>query len=360
MSEHLEFGWFIPTAGDSRCPGKPEQTIEPSLELFTRIARAAESAGFEYLLVPVQTLCYEAWVTCAMVAAQTEKIKMLVAIRPSTIEPTVLAKMFTTFDQLTKGRVCANLIAGGGAAELAADGCFLDHDERYEMMDECVTLMKRCWTESKDVAHEGKYFKVENARVRPRPYQDPHPPFYLGGISDAARDISAHHASTHLFWGDTPENIVPQIADLRERARAYGREDELKFGMRLQIIVRDTEEEAWRAADELIAGADEGLKRQIKNLWEQSEANTRMKKLGEVEGYRIAPHLWSGLTTIRPGAGVAVVGNPEQVAATLQEFVDIGCTGFCLSGYPHDEAAERFGRLVMPYFESQRVAAEVS
>lgn len=354
----LRFGWFIPTAGDTTAYGVPEASIPPSLEFFTRVARSAEAAGFEYALVPVQTMCYEAWVTCAMLAARTERLKMLVAIRAGFIEPTVLAKMFTTFDQLSEGRVCINLIAGGGAAELAADGCFADHDERYEIMDETVTLMKRCWTEKKGIDHKGKHFHVEGARVEPRPYQDPHPPFFLGGLSDAAKEVSAKHAAVHLFWGDTPDNIAVQMEDVRRRAAKYGREDEIQFGMRLQVIVREREEDAWAFANQLIANAGEKLKGQTRDLWEQSQANTRMKELGKLDGFMLAPHLWTGVTTVRPGAGVVVVGNPDQVTETLEQFVEIGCTDFCLSGYPHDEEATRFGEMVMPRFRD-RVAATV-
>lgn len=354
----LRFGWFIPTAGDTTAYGVPEASIPPSLEFFTRVARSAEAAGFEYALVPVQTMCYEAWVTCAMLAARTERLKMLVAIRAGFIEPTVLAKMFTTFDQLSEGRVCINLIAGGGAAELAADGCFADHDERYEIMDETVTLMKRCWTEKKGIDHKGKHFHVEGARVEPRPYQDPHPPFFLGGLSDAAKEVSAKHAAVHLFWGDTPDNIAVQMEDVRRRAAKYGREDEIQFGMRLQVIVREREEDAWAFANQLIANAGEKLKGQTRDLWEQSQANTRMKELGKLDGFMLAPHLWTGVTTVRPGAGVVVVGNPDQVTETLEQFVEIGCTDFCLSGYPHDEEATRFGEMVMPRFRD-RVASTV-
>ena len=352
-SSPVRFGWFVPTAGDTTAIGDPAADDPPSMEMFERVACAAEQAGFEYALVPVQTACYEAWISCAMMAARTERLKMLVAARPGFMAPTLTAKMISTFDQLTQGRVCINLIAGGGAAEMAADGCFLDHDERYEVMDETVTLMKRVWTETDPVTHHGKHFRVENAMVRPAPYQRPYPPFFLGGMSDAAREVSAKHADVHLFWGDTPERIALDLADIRKRAAKYGRADKLGFGMRLQIIVREREEEAWAAADRLIASESDKHKRAIAGLWEQSECNSRMKQLGQRDDLRIAPHLWSGITTVRPGAGVAVVGNPEQVADTLQQFVDIGCTDFCLSGYPHDEAARQFGRWVMPYFSKQ-------
>ncbi len=356
-SERIRFGWFIPTAGDTSDFGDPAANIPPSLDHFTKIALAAENAGFEYALVPVQTMCYEAWVTCSMIAARTERIKPLVAVRAGYMLPTQMAKMFTTFDQLTQGRVCINLIAGPGGDEQAAEGLFYEHDERYEVMDETVTLMKRLWTEDAPVTHKGKHFRVENGIVRPRPYQQPHPPFYIGGTSPAAKEVGAKHADCYLFWGDTPERIAEQIADVRRIATEHGRGDALSFGMRLQVVVRETEEQAWHDAEEIIAGAPEALRGAIRNMWGQSQANTRMKELSKVKDYRIGPHLWSGFTTIRPGAGVAIVGNPEQVAATLEEFIDLGCTDFCLSGYPHDEEAERFGRMVMPLL-ANRVARE--
>lgn len=347
MDRLLRFGWFIPTAGDTTALANMTE-MPPSMELFERVGRAAEQAGFEYALVPVQTACWEAWISCAMIAARTERLTMLVAARPGLIAPTVAAKMISTFDQLTGGRVAINLIAGGSARELAADGLFDGHDARYEIMDETVALMKRVWTEDTPVDHEGKHFHVEGAVVRPKPLQQPYPRFYLGGISDAAVDVCAKHADVYLYWGDTPDNIAARIAEARAKAAEYGRADQLNFGMRLQVIVRDTEDEAWDAAKALIAGASEFHRRAISEMWEQSESNSRMKELTEAPDYRLAPHLWSGISTLRPGAGVAVVGNPRQVADTLQEFVDIGCTEFCLSGYPHDVEAERFGRLVMP------------
>lgn len=357
MDDALRFGWFIPTYGDSSTIGDPANHESPSLELFERVARSAENAGFEYALVPVATECYEAWISCAMMAARTERLKMLVAARPGLIQPTLTAKMISTFDQLSGGRLCINLIAGGGYAEMAADGVFYEHDERYEAMDETVTIMKDVWAESAPVTFEGKFFQVENAVVRPRPLQQPHPPFYLGGISPAAREVGAKHADVYLLWGDRADRIKPEIEDIRARAAAHGRADQLKFGMRLQVLVRETEEEAWEAADRLIAPAAEKLKkRRESGMGAESHADARMRAIAaETAGddYRLDTHLWAGITTVRHGAGVMVVGNPEQVASTLDEFVDIGCSEFCLSGYPHDEEADRFGQMVMPYFESR-------
>ncbi|WP_371795107.1 LLM class flavin-dependent oxidoreductase [Streptomyces sp. NBC_01718] len=358
-NDDLHFGWFIPTMGDTSAFGDPSARIEPSMDMFVRIAQAAERAGMEYALVPVMTECYEAWITCAMIAARTQSLTLLVAARPGLIAPTVTAKMINTFDQLSGGRIAINLIAGGSPAEAAADGVFHEHDERYEIIDETVSLMKRVWTEDEPVDHKGKFFTVEGAVVKPKPYQKPFPQFFLGGLSDSAMDVCAKHADVYLFWGDTPENVAANIVKAKERAAHYGREEQLGFGMRLQTIVRDTEDEAWAAAEALIAGSVEGQKWTVAGAVD-SRAQERMLELVQAENYRIAPHLWSGISSVRPGAGVAVVGNPEQVADTLLEFVEAGCTHFCLSGYPHDDAAERFGRDVMPIIRRKRAALEES
>ncbi|MGI8927183.1 MAG: LLM class flavin-dependent oxidoreductase [Tepidiformaceae bacterium] len=354
MDAPLRFGWYIPTHGDGRTVADPATFIPPDMDLFMRVAHAAEDAGFEYALVPVAPGCYEAWISTAMMSAKTERLTMLVAARPGLIAPTVTAKMVSTFDHLSGGRVSVNLIAGGGIEEMAADGVFLGHDERYEVIDETVTLMKRVWAEDEPVNFEGKHFRVEKAVVRPRPLQQPHPPFYIGGISPAAQDVGAKHADVYLFWGNTPEQIRQDRAAVHSRAAAYGRTDSLRYGMRLQVLVRETEEQAWRDADALIATASERMRQvRMTGMGQESHADGRMRALAietAADNYRIAPNLWAGLTTVRHGAGVMMVGNPAQVAATIQEFIDAGCSEFCLSGYPHDEEAERFGRLVMPYF----------
>lgn len=353
MPPHITFGWYVPTNGEGVFVGD-SLAEPPSLDFFMRVITAAERAGMEFALVPVTPVCWEAWMSCAFMAAKTTKIKLLVAARPGLISPTVMAKMVSTFDQLSGGRVYVNLIAGGSQAELAADGVHLPHDDRYELMDEVVTVMKRCWMEEAPVTFKGKYVDVENAWFRPKPVQQPHPPFYIGGISPAAVEVGAKHASVYLFWGNTPAQIAKDVAAVKEAAVRHGREHEIRFGMRLQVLVRETEEQARHDAEGLIEGTTEQQRaRRLNSMGAESHADGRMRQFAETTGdsnYWLSRHLYAGLTTVRHGAGVMMVGNPEQVAGLIQEYVDIGCTEFCLSGYPHDAEAENFGRLVMPLF----------
>ena len=344
----LEFGWFLPTAGDTTCYGDRSKFIEPSAELFDRVILAAEAAGFEYFLVPVSMACWEAWISSAMAVAKTKRIKALVAARPGYISPVQLAKMGATFDQLSGGRLAINLIAGQSDIETESEGIRFAKEDRYALMDEDVSIMKALWTARAPVNFDGRFHVLKGARIAPQPLQEPHPRFYLGGGSTEAWDVSAKHADIHLFWGDTPQRIADNMASIRAMAARYGRADKIGFGMRLQILCRESEAEAWDAAHELVRGATEAQTRFIRTHYASSAANRRVQQLAREHGDLIAPHLWTGVTRVRPGAGIVVVGDPGQCAETLQEFIDLGCVSFCLSGYLHDEEAIRFARWVRP------------
>jgi alkanesulfonate monooxygenase len=348
MQAQLEFGWFLPTSGDTTCYGDHSKFIPPSAELFDRVMQAAEAAGFEYFLVPVATTCWEAWISSAMAVAKTSRIKALVAARPGYIAPVQLAKMGATFDRLSGGRLAVNLIAGQSDAEAETEGITLAKEDRYALMDEDVTILKALWSARGPVDFAGRFHTLKGARISPQPLQQPHPRFYLGGGSAEAWQVSAKHSDIHLFWGDTPERIAENMTIIRGMAVRYGRAEKIGFGMRLQILCRETEAEAWDAAHELVRDVTEAQTRFIRTHYASSVANQRVQQLAREHGDLIGPHLWTGVTRVRPGAGIVVVGNPQQCAATLQQFIDLGCISFCLSGYLHDEEATRFARWVRP------------
>ena len=341
----LEFGWFLPTSGDTTCYGDPACFVEPSAALFDRVVLAAEAAGFEYFLVPVATTCWEAWISSAMAVAKTRRIRALVAARPGYVSPVQLAKMGAAFDRLSGGRLAINLIAGQSEIETAAEGIVLAKQDRYALMDEDVTIMKALWAGG-PVDFAGRFHTLKGARIAPVPAKMPR--FYLGGGSAEAWELSAKHSDIHLFWGDTPERIAANIADIRGMAARHGRADTIGFGMRLQILCRRTEAEAWDAAHELVRGVTDAQTRYVRTHYASSAANRRVQQLAREHGDLIGPHLWTGVTRVRPGAGIVVVGNPAQCAETLQQFIDLGCESFCLSGYPHDTEAAGFARWVRP------------
>src|SRR6201981_1649378 len=177
----LEFGWYLPTHGDTTAYGLAEAQIAGSPELCERVVEAAEAAGFEYLLIPVGSTCWEAWIAGAFMAARSATIKPLIAARPGYINPVLMAKMISTFDRMSGGRICINLIAGQNESEIEAEGVRYAKDERYALMEEEVSILKAIWTTSGPVHFQGKFHTISGAHVRPKPLQKPYPKFYLGG-----------------------------------------------------------------------------------------------------------------------------------------------------------------------------------
>jgi alkanesulfonate monooxygenase len=353
---NIDFGWFLPTMGDSEVIGPP--TRQATADYLVEVAGAAEDAGFAFALVPVGTTCHDAWLSSAIVAGRTQRLKFLVAMRPGFVAPTVAAKMSNTFDQLTQGRVLINVVTGGFPAELAADGDFTDHDERYVRTQEFMQVVKKAWTEPKRWDYQGKYYRVEGGNVFPKPYQQPYPPFYFGGASEAAKKVGAEETDIYLLWGEPLPMVRERIAEMRERASEVGRP--LRFGLRIHVVVRETEQEAKQAADALIAGIPEGFQGMIDkhHAGGDSEGEKRQRELVAANDDQwLAPNLWAGIGKARLGVGTALVGSGENLARRLQEYVDEGIDTFILSGYPHLEEAQRFGRYVMPHFAGRTTAA---
>ncbi len=197
---------------------------------------------------------------------------------------------------------------------------------------------------------DGKHVRVRGARNFHEPVQKPYPPLYFGGSSEAAHEIAAEHVDTYLTWGEPPAAVAEKFADVRERAARRGRQ--LRFGVRLHVIVRETNEEAWAAADSLISRlSDEDIARSQQNFARMDSVGQR--RMAELHGGRrdrleISPNLWAGVGLVRGGAGTALVGDAQTVAARLQEYVGAGADSFVLWGYPHLEEAYRFAELVFP------------
>jgi len=346
----IDFGWFLPTMGDTEIVGPPKR--EATLDYLTDCVKTAEDAGFVFMLVPVGTTCEDAWLAATAVAARTERMKFLVAMRPGFISPTVVAKMSNTLDQLTRGRVLINVVTGGFPHELAADGDFTDHDDRYTRTQEFMQVVRKAWTEPKSWNHEGAYYKVEKGNVFPKSYQKPCPPWYFGGASDAAKQVGAEETDVYLLWGEPIDMVRERIADMRERAAAIGRT--LRFGIRLLVCVRETDEAARAAAEALVAEVPEHFEGMMQKhmTGADSEGEKRQRMLRE-QGEWIGPNLWTGIGRARLGVGLALVGSGESVAARIREYVEEGIDTFIFSGYPHKEESERFGRYVMPHFRGE-------
>ena len=345
----LDIFWFLPTAGDTRYLGVSDFGRAPTNAYMRQIAVTAEQLGYDGLLIPTGSSCQDPWVTAASLIAATHRIKLLVALRTSVAGPTASARQAATLDQALNGRLLLNVVAGGDATELAADGVFLSHDERYEAADEFLTVWRRL-LEGERVDFEGKHIHVKGAQNYHPSVSKPYPPLYFGGSSPAAHELAAKHVDAYLTWGEPPAEVAKKIADVRARAAQYGRT--VRFGVRLHVIVRETSEAAWAAADRLISkiSDDDIAKSQANLATMDSVGQQRISALhgGRRDRLVIGPNLWAGVGLLRGGAGTALVGNPQEVAARIQEYADLGVDSFVLSGYPHLEESIRFAELVFP------------
>ncbi|MCC6074035.1 FMNH2-dependent alkanesulfonate monooxygenase [Pseudomonas sp. GCM10022188] len=351
----LDIFWFLPTSGDTRYLGKSSSGRPATNEYMRQIAVTAESLGYDGLLIPTGSSCLDPWVTAASLVPVTSRIKLLVALRTSVSGPTATARQAATLDQALKGRLLLNVVPGGDATELAADGVFLGHDERYEAADEVLTVWRDLLA-GNTVDFEGKHVTVKGAKNFFPPVQKPYPPLYFGGSSPAAHELAAKHVDAYLTWGEPPAAVAEKIADVRERAKKYGRT--VRFGVRLHVIVRETNAEAWAAAEQLISHLDDETiaKAQANYAKMDSEGQRRMAALhgGRRDQLEVSPNLWAGVGLVRGGAGTALVGDPQTVAARLQEYVDLGVDSFVLSGYPHLEESIRFAELVFPLLPGKK------
>jgi len=195
--------------------------------------------------------------------------------------------------------------------------------------------------------------KVRGARLMFKAVQEPRPPLWFGGSSDAAQDLAAEQVDVYLTWGEPPALVKEKIEQVRAKAAAQGRT--VRFGIRLHVIVRETNEEAWQAADRLIAHLDDATiaKAQAAFARTDSVGQQRMAALhgGRRDKLEISPNLWAGVGLVRGGAGTALVGDGPTVAARMQEYQDLGIETFILSGYPHLEEAYRVGELLFPHLD---------
>ena len=348
--------WFIPTHGDSRYLGTTQGARAADLAYFQQIAVAADTLGYEGVLLPTGRSCEDAWVVASSLIAATRRLKFLVAIRPGLSSPALSARMAATFDRLSNGRLLINVVTGGDTAELEGDGLFVDHDTRYEITDEFLHIWRKLLAAShtnEAIDFEGQHLRSVGGKVLYPPVQHPHPPLWFGGSSPAAHAMAGAHIDTYLTWGEPPEAVARKIADIRARAAENGRT--IRFGIRLHVIVRETEEEAWAAADKLISHLDDETVARAQAAFAKmdSEGQRRMAALhggkrGTRKDLEVYPNLWAGVGLVRGGAGTALVGNPEQVAALMKEYAQLGIETFILSGYPHLEESYRFAELVFP------------
>ncbi|RSV15069.1 alkanesulfonate monooxygenase, FMNH(2)-dependent [Sphingomonas sp. ABOLG] len=346
----LDFLWFLPSAGDQRYLASTDGARAATPGYLKQVAIAADQLGFSGALMPTGSHCADAWITAASLAPVTERLRLLVALRPGLTLPAESVRQAVALDRISDGRLLLNVVTGGSSELLARDGIFLDHRERYEQTAEFLDIF-RALGRGETVTREGKYLSIRKGRLEFPFVQKPHAPIWFGGSSDIAREIAAEHVDVYLAWGEPPAQLKDVIDDVRARAAARGRT--IRFGVRLHFIVRETEAEAWDAANDLIRHVtDDDIARfQAALARTESVGQVRMRDLhkGNRADLEVSPNLWAGIGLVRTGAGTALVGDPATIAERLEEYAAIGIDTVIGSDYPHLEEAYRVAELLFPH-----------
>jgi alkanesulfonate monooxygenase len=326
-------------------------------------AQAAEAANFDRVLVGYFADGPDGFLLAAYAAAQTERLGFLIAHRPGFVAPTLAARKFATLDQVTGGRAAIHVITGGDDADQLRDGDTLPKDERYARTDEYVHVLKRVWTETGPVDHEGKYYRFEGASTAMRCVQQPRIPIYFGGASDAAIAVAGKHADVYALWGETHQQVRELTARVRVAAAECGRE--VRFSLSFRPILAPTEDEAWERAERIKQRIAELRAKAGLGAREPANEGSRRLLAAAAQGERLDKRLWTGaaLLTGARGNTTSLVGTPHQVAEALCDYHDLGVTTFLIRGFdPLDDAIE-YGRSLLPLTrqmisERTRLAAE--
>jgi len=349
----VEVSWFSALCDDDyERLGVPDPALRSSWSHCSAIARTAAAAGFDNLLLPSgYDLGIDAVAFAGGLAPQLERMRLLVAVRSGELWVPQLARQLATLDQMLGGRLTVNIISSDRPGER------LDAEVRYRRTLEEMTVLRRL-LDGEAVEFHGEFLDLRVAPPSARTVSGRCPALYFGGLSEPAREVAAAAADVYLLWPDTMPRVAAVLDDLRARAARHGRR--LRFGYRVHVVVRDTESEARDAARALVADLDDAVGAAIRSrsLDSTSTGVRRQAELREDaddDGY-VEPHLWTGIGRARSGCGAAIVGDPDQVAATLEAYRALGIDAFILSGYPHEREAERFGRLVLPRLDHAPLA----
>lgn len=343
VAGRLEVAWFAPSCGgDTARLGVFDPERAPTFEHNRHILATVDRLGFDNVLIPSSFVPgVDPWTLASAVGPSLRHTSLLPAIRVGEFDPPMFARAAASLQQAMSGRLTVNIIS----SELAGET--LDGPARYRRTAEAMHLLRQFWT-ADHVRHDGEWWRYDLPTSASR--TDSPPPMYFGGASEEARAVAAQHADCYLMWVETVDAIAELVADMRRRTAECGRT--LRFGLRTHVIVRETEALARQAAADLVSELDPEVGRRLKQAAHDHRSagvqrQDALRAAADDDGFA-APHLWTGIGVARSGVGAAVLGDPDQVAGTLQQYAAAGVDCFILSGYPLDDEANRVAEWVLP------------
>ncbi|MDX8349471.1 LLM class flavin-dependent oxidoreductase [Cognatiyoonia sp. IB215446] len=346
-----EVSWFSALCSDDyQFLGLPDGDLRSSWEHCRDIALTAEEQGFRNILAPSSyqvgqdTLSF-----VAGMAPLTSKMNFLAAIRCGEVQPIMLARTIATLDHMLKGRLTLNVISSDFPGEVAESAY------RYKRSHEVVEILRKCWTQD-EVSYDGDIYQISKLTTDPaKPYQQNGGPLlYFGGYSPAALELCGAQCDVYLMWPETTDMLAQRMKDVNERAAAHNRT--LDYGLRVHMIVRDTEQEAKEYADYIASKLDDEYGKLIRDRAHDSISlgvshQARARELADKYGYT-EPGLWTGVGRARSGCGAALVGSTDQILSKIEAYQKMGIRAFIFSGYPHIDEAKHFGQRVMPQLKT--------
>jgi alkanesulfonate monooxygenase len=351
-----EVSWFAALCSDDyRYLGVPEGDLRSSWGHCSDILKEAEAQGFRNILCPSSYQVGQDTLSFVAAGSQvTERINMLAAVRCGEMQPIMLARTLATLDHMLAGRLTVNVISSDFPGEKE------DSALRYRRSREVVEILKQAWTRD-EIDYAGEVYRFEGLTTDPaRPYQTGGPLLYFGGYSPDALELCGQHCDVYLMWPEPKDQIAERMRAVNAVAERYRRT--LDYGLRVHVIVRDTEAEARDYAEHLVSRLDDELGTLIRERALDSGSlgvshQARARELADQYGY-VERHLWTGIGRARSGCGAAIVGSADQVLSEIEDYRKMGIRAFIFSGYPHLEECRHFGRLVMPELKTCSLPVE--
>ncbi len=346
----VEISWFAPICdGDDDILGSRNPKYKSTWENTSKIIKTADDLGYTNVLCPSSyQVGQDTLPFVSAMAPLTSQINFLAAIRCGEIHPPMLARTLATLDHILKGRLTVNIISSD------LPGNKLESSRRYARSREVIEILKQAWTKDQ-IDFSGEYYKIKLPSDPVKPYQQNGGPLlYFGGYSPDGVDLCAEHCDVYLMWPDTEEKIISLMSNMKIKALGYNRT--VQFGLRVHVIVRETEQEAKDYASKLISNLDLDLGEDIRNRAQDSKSlgvamQSKLRSKSDKDFY-VESNLWTGIGLARSGCGAAIVGDPDQVYNKLKRYMDLGIKSFILSGYPHQNECEMFAKYVLPRFNN--------